>query len=456
MRTLTASVLLLLLPAGCIRSTPDETATDTQPPDFTEPQIDSVQAAVHETIGSIVVVSWEQLHEATVWIEYSYAEDEWHQTPTAEAEASQIEQLLLGVPFDTAVSYRVVNDFGAGALTDTERSITTGALDESLPPPSTVIGQDGAYASTPYFMLSVCGGPYDPWWTIIMDRHGQVVWAWETEQSFISAQPHPSFDGTDIIIDYNSFWRQFDDGLASRILRLDIDGTIISETPVPGLQHSFTDMPDGSMVYGANSPTERLIQVTPEGDSVELWDCQDWLDSAGTPDDICLSNHVYWNEATDTFLYSSFVNNTVVEIDRATGDTVRWFGDVPGSWSFSPLESQFFWQHGVHYLSDGTMLVSTKDERDGSETVVRQYALDEEHETLEEIWSFGEGEGVYSPAAGGAHRFENGNTLHHYGETPRIREVTSEGEVVWDVEWTQPDVVLGYVWPLEDLYALAP
>ncbi len=459
MRTPPTTVLLLLLlplQGACDRWLADDSAGDTQPPEISEPEIGSVEATVHDVIGSIIVVSWEQLRDATVWVEYSYTDGEWHQSPATEAEAGQVEQLLLGVPFGATVSYRVVNDFGGGALADVDRSITAGALEEPVLPPVNVVAVDGAYDSTPYFMLTLAAGFYDPWWTFIMDRQGQVVWAWETDTLWASVQSHVSYDGTHIIIDYNSFWRQFDQGLDSRIYKFDIEGNIITTFDTPGLQHAYADMPDGSIVYGASSPVEKLVQVTPEGERSELWDCQTWLDSADASEDICHSNHLYWHEDTDTFLFSSYMNNTVVEIDRATGETLRWFGDVPGSWSFSPPDSQFFWQHGAHYLSDGTLLVSTKNAREGSETLVRQFALDEEQQTLEEVWSFGEGEGVYSPAGGGAHRFDNGNTLHHYGEIPLIREATPEGEVVWEVEWTEPDLQIGYVWPVDDLYALAP
>jgi hypothetical protein len=63
---------------------------------------------------------------------------------------------------------------------------------------------------------------------------------------------------------------------------------------------------------------------------------------------------------------------------------------------------------------------------------------------------------VYAKNGGGAHRLANGNTLLHYGGTPRIREVTADAEVVWDVQWELGEIRLGYIWPLEDLYGFAP
>ena len=55
---------------------------------------------------------------------------------------------------------------------------------------------------------------------------------------------------------------------------------------------------------------------------------------------------------------------------------------------------------------------------------------------------------------GEAHRLPNGNTLHNYGSNARLREVTPEGQVVWDVQWSGS--LIARSTPIEDLYALMP
>jgi len=95
--------------------------------------------------------------------------------------------------------------------------------------------------------------------------------------------------------------------------------------------------------------------------------------------------------------------------------------------------------------------------RDAEETVVREYELDEDGETLRQVWTFGEGEGVYGSQLGEAHRLPGGNVLHNYGSGARLREVAPDGTVVWDVTWENgKDRWLGRSTPLEDLYALGP
>ena len=98
----------------------------------------------------------------------------------------------------------------------------------------------------------------------------------------------------------------------------------------------------------------------------------------------------------------------------------------------------------------GHLLLSTRASEKAQETVAREYAL--EGGELVQVWSFGEGEGVYAPILGEARRLDNGNTLENYGGGMRIREATPEGEVVWDVAWDDMGT-MGCTWPITDLYA---
>ncbi len=87
--------------------------------------------------------------------------------------------------------------------------------------------------------------------------------------------------------------------------------------------------------------------------------------------------------------------------------------------------------------------------------MVREYALDRKDRVLREVWRFGDGDGIRATNAGEAHRLPGGNTLHNTGTTPRIREITPEGDVVWDLAFSGTKL-MGRMVLLPDLYALAP
>jgi hypothetical protein len=405
----------------------------------------------------VAYLSWDQIGEADAWVEISFDEDAWLRSPTIEAASGEQDQILLGIPYAMEVSYRLMNDGEDGAVTMAEGSFTTGEQPEEIEDAELLTSDEARYdAARPYYISSINTEPNEPWWVFIVDRRGRMVWAMEIPQTHVTLQPRPSFNGDAIALDYNSFWRQFDEGAASRVEHMKIDGTVVQSLATPGLQHAFADLPDGSVVFGAETPNEILMKAEPDGTLTQIWSCPEWLDSIGQAGRTCSSNHLSWDQASDTFLFSFFTLETVVQIDHSTGESLRWFGHANESWPFEPLNSAFYWQHGPYFLDNGNMLLSTRGSATVHETVVREYKLNEEDGTLEQVWTFGRGEGIHSEAAGGAERLPGGNTLHHFGETPRIREITEDGQVVWDLSWEDGNRQLGYVTSIEDLYALAP
>lgn len=411
-------------------------------------------AWVDATYGSIVHVAWAQARVATTWVEYRVGDEPWRSTPPVARAPGHAEQLLLGVPYDVEVTWRVVQDLGGGPVSDGEAVVRTDALPEGIPEPVFVEGDPDRWdPAAPFLFLSLSNLVVDrQTWALVVDRQGRVVWAEASPQGATSLHPRVSIDGRDLLVDRNSFWGMLDGGGASQVLRMKIDGTVLATYETPGLHHPFVDLPDGSLVWTALAQGIETVQrVALDGATEELWDCHSLLDPLGIAEE-CLSNTLWWDAATNHLYDSLCTLNTIVEIDLTTGTAARWFGALPGSWAFDPPESQFWWQHGGHLTESGTLLTSTKDREDGEETVVREYRLDEASQTLVEVWTAAEG--VYGDIYGEAHRLDNGNTLENYGSATRIQEITPEGEVVWDIDWDCE--LLGRSTPIADLYAFLP
>ena len=221
------------------------------------------------------------------------------------------------------------------------------------------------------------------------------------------------------------------------------------------LNHVFRELADGTLVWGAtNGSSETLEKMNPDGTQETIWNCRSFHQSLDI-NRSCQSNTLYWHEDTDTFLFSFYTTNTVVEIDHQTGETLRqWGGDLPQSWDFDPANSVFEWQHGANYTDTGTLLLSTEVPGE-YETAAREDEFDDASETLVEVWNYGLGEGIYGDTAGEAHRLANGNTLHNYGSAGHLREVTADKDIVWEVSWSG-NKLLGRTVFLEDLWAFAP
>jgi len=416
-----------------------------------------VAVGVHAAMESLLRVSWTQSAPLETWLEYRVDED-WLSSPPTRREAGEAEELVLGAPFDTPVDVRVVWADGVEELGST----TTGPGPAGLPIVVEVSGDPDAWdPEMGWVLLSARGGietSVDGTWTFITDRAGRVVWAKSADTRRANLQPQLSLDGTQILIDQNSFWSVFDGGVDATVDRVDLTGTVLETIPTPRAHHPFAEYPDGSIVWGALTPnqSDEKIKRWESGDEpTVLWSCAEFL-VAEAPDEplACGSNTLSYDIERDTLLYSSYVSETVVEIDASSGETLRTFGHVgENAWAFEPAESAFWWQHGPHYTERGTLLVSSKDTDDGTETVFREYTVDEETETLVEVQSFGQGEGIFGNTMGEADLTPSGHVLHNYGSEPRLREVDPDGNVVWEVIWEGNFV--GRSTPLSDLYELA-
>lgn len=420
--------------------------------------VTDLSAIPHDTMGSILSVTWSQSTAETTWLEFSVDEGTWLTSPPAERAAGSAEELALGIPFAAAVQLRVAWEGGSSETI----TASTGALPDGAPVATMVEGDPSGWdAASPYVLLCMQGrsSSVDGSWSFIIDRQGRTVWAKEVSTARVSLQTQLGAAGTSILIDQSSFWAIFDSGNASIIERVNIEGEVTQTWQTPGQHHPFTELPDGSIAWGAISgyfDEESVKTVSPDGTERTLWSCRDFLDaeaSGGAPADYCGSNTLAYNPETDTLLLSMFSLETMIEIDHKTGETVRYFGHTgEDAWGFDPPESAFWWQHGGHFTDTGTLLVSSKGEDASKETVLREYMLDEASQTLIEVLTLGEGEGLYGDTMGEADYTISGNIQHNLGSKIQLREYTPDGQVVWDVAWDAE--MLGRSSPVLDLYAL--
>ena len=72
---------------------------------------------------------------------------------------------------------------------------------------------------------------------------------------------------------------------------------------------------------------------------------------------------------------------------------------------------------------------------------------------MTKVWEYGEGEEINGNFLGQAMRLENGNTLVNFGGAGMLREVTPDGEVVWEVS-NELGYVMGNGEMIDDIYDL--
>ncbi len=456
---------MMLLLWACSSPDPAETGdgpdtenaenTETAEPGDASP---SVYAELVEGLETVVRVRWDQPAAGTVWVDYTGADGAAASTPARSVEAGEVEQIVLGATYDDTLVFEVMQEGVDPPLYTGE--IATGARPEGLPTGTLLADEPSLQDETMPFLLTSMNREghtrYGLWWVFVMDRAGRVIWAQETPETWISRHVSVTLDGQAMLVDRDTLWVDFDNGYGSTIVRMTLDGTVEHTYETRGLHHSFVPLPDKGVAWMAKTDDqyEELHSVTFDGKERTLWDCEQLHDRTGASGS-CGTNGLFWDEQTGHFLMSAYSTDTVAEIDPDAGEVVRWFGDMSGAYAFDPEESQFWWQHGPTWTDERTLMVSTKNEEYGDETLVREYTVDEKTSTLTEIWSFGEGRGVYGQYMGEAHRLPSGNTLHVYGAGGHMAEATHDGEVAWEMTW-KGDQHNGHTTPLthEQLYAL--
>ncbi|MBX2800778.1 MAG: hypothetical protein KTR31_24060 [Myxococcales bacterium] len=405
----------------------------------------TAEARLNPDYPTVVTVTWVQSWNATVWVEYAIDGGDWQSTPQRQLSYGEHEQLVLGAPFESEVAWRVrsSNEFGDEQTDDA--LIETGELPSIMPIADVRVHTPASVDAQMAYVLVLVSegrGASSRGWTMVMDRLGQVVWAHRSPANTNTMHPRLNLAEDSFLIDHSTYFAQFDCGAGSEVVELKIDGSVVRTVDAPGQHHPFTEMPDGTIAYAAyrdcyGSPGDDVVVLArPDGTRQDLFSCADFLDDRGEFG-YCGSNTLSHDEARGVFLFSLFTHDSIVELDADKGTPNRWFGHINGAWGFSPASSAFDYQHGGYFTEDGTLLLSTHSDRNphNFELAVREYSLDPSTSTLRQVWSFGRGEGVLGPAMGEAHRLPGGNTLHNHGTHAVLREITPEGDVVWDVRW---------------------
>jgi len=482
-RSLLLSLLLPWLLTGCPGDTDDDSGDDdTTPPadddsgdddDDTASDDDSaahllppcapvsdVSVELHPDVGTVLVVTWTQDEAAdAAWIEYGFEEELWLSTQPVAAGVGEHSLALLGIPQDRTASLQIFNQFGDAVVASAGQWYgTTTMLPAELPQPMLIQWDEALASSERWLFASIELQHKDwyegPWFLFVIDRRGRIVWYRETPDNFATMHAKVSRDGTHLIWEETSIY-EGDHGEQSRLRRATLDLTTYDEEiAAPFLGSTFDETAEGTILlddYTDFPPHTDLVEQHPDGSRTTIWGCMDWAVQYDLAVWGCDPNETLWFPDTDTILWSMWASDTVVEIDRQTGELLRQFGRMDDSWRFDPIDSAFDMQHYPNYTRDGTLLVSTHMPREDGQQRAWEYELDDETQTLTVIWGYGEGVDHYARYAGEAQRLDNGHTLINYGTGADLREVTPDGDVVWEVQWAA-DYNIGHVTLIGDLY----
>lgn len=433
--------------------------------------VSDVEIAVHDEVNTILVVTWTQVTAAEeVFLEFTFEEGNVMRSRAKPGTAGEHRDVVLGVPGDTEVSVRIVSSQGGTEHRTRDYMGTTDAVPSGMPEP-TVLEYDPTIASPDRFMFGAvedsdggCNNQscyyHTTFWVYIMDRKGRIVWYYaDPASNATSSFQRIARDGEYIWIEK----RPFGGGGSRGVLKMTLDWEYSEEIAVPNLSDCIDVTDDGSLLFDTDANPHLLREMTRDGTFRTIWNCTDHFGSGALN---CYSNTVNWNPLDDTVLMSFPYINTVIEIDRQSGDVVGQYGDASGSYAFSPDTWEFEFQHFANITPQGTLLVSshmpgysdTEDPVAGQHAFM-EFTIDRDTETLEALWHYNEGD-EWAMYKGMAIRLPNGNTLGNYGTGGVIREITPDKESAFVVKFDVPNgndffnKMVGHNVLVDDLYAL--
>ncbi len=465
---LLTAILATFLSAGCHESFDVEEGTGTEggddafDPNFEiDPNIavSDVTITVHDRVNTMLVVRWEQTAEVDkVRVAFTFENDEWYVSKQKPGSEGTHEEVVLGVPENTEVTIHIMNKGSGDEVGSEAYSGTTESVPSEMPRP-VIDSYDETIASPHRWMLGSVDGSNEsyagPFWVFIMDRQGRIVWYYSNlGESPIIVYPRVARDNRYIYFPNRRPWYA-GEHFSPKVVKLTLDWKYHEEIEMDLADNAdMTD--DGSILYNTVGEwyywDAWLEERLPDGTIRSIWNCNEAMGS----NFMCYSNTVNWNPIDDTVLLSYPYPNTVVEIDRATGNMVGVYGDHSLAYDFSPSSWELEFQHYANITPEGTLMVSSHMPNSNSQHAFLEFEIDRASETLTEKWVYSEGN-EWADAMGEASYIEDGggNIIANYGADGVIKEITQDKNVAWKVRFDATGShMVGHNTMVDDLYAL--
>jgi hypothetical protein len=436
-------------------------------------------ATVSDTNATVIQLAFDTEGEGTSWVEFAAEGGPTHLSPTV-GPTTNHRHTLLGVPGGQEVSYTVTLDVDGEEQT-CEGSVTTKPTPVTFPPLTVMVDTPEAYVE-PYLLVTFIGESNV---LAVIDRKGAVLWYMDASENELFLQDN--IEGwTDSALDvvsviHASLWPEQGQILYNLQAQSEVDvGSLLwtnwlkeplRAEVLPASHHTFTQHADDGTIaflrldvrdwYDKETKEtvpvvgDSLLELDPEGNETEIFNTWDYFEVEKNSrwnvmfypfgHDWTHGNAVTWFEESQSYLFSFANINTFMEFSPKSGPgrIFEW-----GTWQFPEGTTPFSYQHDPRFGPDGTVsMVSTLDETEG---IV--YSIDDENQALTQVWSTGEGEGLYAFALGENRPLANGNRLVSFGSAAVIREVDENEQVVWEVRGSPKDYWIGSVEPFNDFY----
>jgi hypothetical protein len=406
--------------------------------------IDGIAARTADDIATVVIVEWTTDVATTGRVEFGEGDDFSYSTAMEKAPSTTHRALVLGMPPQTEVRYRVVASDGGSETTSEPRTITTGDVPTSLPDlDARGTGPEG-FTIVPVIATGTSV-------VTIIDSEGRIVWYHVDDRDLDIYRARLSRDRKSIL--YNAASVSGSPSEESELMRISLDGASIEGIPVPLLAHDFLELDDGTMgaivaeyrtVGGAEIMGNQIVEVSADGEVTPVWSTFDCFDPETDVGDTTDNGWTFANaldyDPVDDVYYIGFLNlSSIAKVDRKSGRCLWVFGSTAETISFAEGEPTFWHQHQFQVLEDG-ILIFDNDGAPGTESRVVEYAFDFTSNTASEVWSYTAEPSLFTFVLGEPIRFDNGDTLINWSASGQMNLVTPKGESTYQLNLSMGNV----------------
>lgn len=422
--------------------TPTTDTTDTVDTDTTTPapEVSDVAVTIAPQMGTVVTIAWAQSFDSDGYVEFGEDGDLTRSTRVLPSSGGVGEALLVGLPPDTEISYRVV----AGGEAQPTETFTTGSLPNA--PTMTVEGEQDRF-----FALPLIDGSST---ATVIDPKGRVVWMHEDTRNLSIFRVHVLKDGSGIA--YTATLTGSNPNPNSVLVKLSWDLTTEEVIEIPYMGHDFYELDDGRIVtlaYEWRDKIEgnKLTVLDTDGTQTDIWSAWDCYDPA-VNESIDLehgwthANALDYDPTRDAFLVGMRNLTTIAQVEW--DGTCTWgFGGSGGTVDISG--AKFYHQHQFTRL-DGGLLVFDNDGATGLESRVIEYAFDEVAGTASVERIIRADPPLHTFILGDAHRLDDGDTVITWSVPSTIDRVAPDDTNVFRMVADQASLTFGFTEVLVD------
>ena len=412
-----------------------------------------VSAEISEFVHTVVIVRWTTAEATTGRVEFG-SDTNYGQTTLTTTSATAHEVLLLGMPADTLVHFRVVIDTDRGEAPTHDYEITTLSLPSGTPIPVV----SGAVTDQWAFQVLPIQGTEQ--FVTIINPLGQIIWYYQPMSGGNLMKAILTHDRSAVLLGHAGDQGHLENG---QLEWISLDGGTISTVAAPNFDHDLTELDDGTVAMimveartktdGSPWSADTIVERSPDGTMTQVFNAWDQLDPTGLEEfnNWTHANGIDFVASEDCYYFSMKEIGSLAKIPRSTGVPDWIINGHFNEFSFIDGAVPGAMQHQFEVLGPDHLLLfdNGAPERGYSRAVELQ--LDTTEMTASQLWEYIRVPPIYVYAKGDVARFADESTQVTWSTAGEMQLVDQAGSLLWQLNLPLGNATT-FVQPVQSLY----